>query len=330
MWEATFSKEETDYRLVYLRVLKHLWLLPVAMLIGALLFMGAHYLKRVTFDGGRTYQREEIFDVVYISDEVEKFDDMFYINHYTWTEISHFDEVVDYIYKGMNGELSKEEIIASTYATCVSDAHVVYLYTTTNNPDLTDRLSKVFSEAMSEYAGRSDRLDHITSVRYGEVSDNTKVKMVRAFSLGAVIGLLVMFMAILTDGIINTGILLPRTIENRYHIPTLTAPSMAEFDGNLKKLIEDNPNLCCIPADSNVFDTTLLEGIGLCDNPVLRPDSIENIKKYDGVVLAVCAKVKNHEMIMRTLEQLSRNDIKVVSSFLFNEDEKLIKKYYRH
>ena len=55
----------------------------------------------------------------------------------------------------------------------------------------------------------------------------------------------------------------------------------------------------------------------------------DEIREEDAVILMVEAGAKNGKKIERVLQQLGRQDIKLCGAFLYNEDEKLIKHYYR-
>ena len=63
---------------------------------------------------------------------------------------------------------------------------------------------------------------------------------------------------------------------------------------------------------------------------VLATDfDFDAVRKNDAVVLMVAAGNKNGKKIERIVEQLRRQDIGINGAFLYNEDKKLIKHYYR-
>ena len=55
----------------------------------------------------------------------------------------------------------------------------------------------------------------------------------------------------------------------------------------------------------------------------------EALRKCDKLVLFVRAGAKNGKMIERAVEQIRRQDLEIGGVFLFDEDKKLIKQYYR-
>ena len=64
MWECEYSREPMDYRLLWLRFLRKIWIVPVAVLVGVALVAGCHFYARTAARGGRTYQTESSFFIV--------------------------------------------------------------------------------------------------------------------------------------------------------------------------------------------------------------------------------------------------------------------------
>ena len=70
--------------------------------------------------------------------------------------------------------------------------------------------------------------------------------------------------------------------------------------------------------------------VSLVKQEVLAPDfDFDAVRKKDAVVLMVAAGNKNGKKIERIVEQLRRQDIGISGAFLYNEDKKLMKHYYR-
>ena len=53
------------------------------------------------------------------------------------------------------------------------------------------------------------------------------------------------------------------------------------------------------------------------------------LRKCDKVMILVRAGAKNGKMLERAIEQIRRQDLEIAGAFLFSEDKKLIKQYYR-
>ena len=53
------------------------------------------------------------------------------------------------------------------------------------------------------------------------------------------------------------------------------------------------------------------------------------LRECDKLVLLVRAGAKNGKKIERAVEQIRRQDLEIGGAFLFDEDKKLIKQYYR-
>ena len=202
-----------------------------------------------------------------------------------------------------------------------------------------------------------------------KLEDISLIFVQRAFIFGGVIGLIAACIVSVFYACTDTSVYLPSTLEKRYKIPAIGAPSMKEFEDNCKSFLSDKKKVGFINADETpaavkeVFSgkegdvsldirsmKKLISQVGAEDlfniipgdfekieipNPTLGEigesnDTIySSIRECDGLVIVVKAAAHNGKKIERLLEQLSRQDIKPTAFILVGEDEKLIRAYYK-
>ncbi|MCM1025854.1 MAG: hypothetical protein NC432_05435 [Roseburia sp.] len=334
MWECEYSREPVDYRLLGLRFLKKIWILPLAVLAGILLAAACHFYARTGARGGRTYQTESIFYIDFAEDAQGKQYD--YYNYFTWGEVIHTDFFMDYVYEKMNGRLSEDEIASYITASIDSDVRYLYVRCETHSPELSVELASVMEEIVPKFADTRKEVRSIEVAKRGDSArDSSKLRMGNACLLGAGLGLGISLFCILVFLITDPAVYLPSTLERRYHIICLGAPFMPEFAPNWKHVLKDAASVARVFVDEDIRDEEYIipgdkkREIISCKNPAEHPQELERIKGCEAVLLVLKAGRRNNKAFERVLEQLGRQDIRVLAVILAEADERLLSGYYR-
>ena len=334
MWECEYSREPVDYRLLWLRFFRKIWILPVAVAVGVILAAACHFYTRTAARGGRTYQAESIFYVEFTENARGEED---YYNYFTWGEVIHTDFFMDYVYEKMGGELSKDEIVSYITATVESDVRYLYVRCDTHSPELSVRLASVMEEVVPEFADVRKEIQKIEVAKTGDSArDSSKLRIGNACFLGAGLGLGISMLWILAVLIMDTAVYLPAAVEKRYHITCLGAPFMPEFVPNWKHVLKDAVRVAKVFVDEDFQE----EGYAVpedegrkvisCRNPVEHPEELDKIRECEAVLLVLKAGRRNDKIFERLLEQLGRQDISVTAVILASADKKLLSAYYRN
>lgn len=335
MWECEYSREPVDYRLLWLRFLRKIWIIPIAVLAGIVLVGVCYYYARTGARGGRTYQAESVFYIDFAEDaRGEQYD---YYNYFTWGEVIHTDFFMDYVYEKMNGELSMDEIISYITATIDSDVRYLYVRCNTHSPELSVKLASVMEEVVPKFADIRKEMRTIEIAKAGDnAKDSSKIRLGNAFLLGGCLGLGVSLLWILIALIVDPSIYIPSTIEKRYHITCLGAAFMPEFAPNWKYILKDAVKIAKVLVDEDLSDEEFRiqedteRKIISCRNPVEHPEEMEKIRECEEVLLVLKAGRRNNKIFERLMEQLGRQDIKATAVVLADADEKLLSAYYRN
>ena len=337
MWECECGREPLDYRLLWLRFLKKLWILPVAVLAGALLVGAAYYYSRTAARGGRTYQAESLFYIDFAENpQGVEYD---YYNYFTWGEVIHTDFFLDRVLEEMEGEYSREELASFITATVDSDVRYLYVRCNTHSPELSVKLAAILETIVPQFAKERQEIQSIELVKRGDhASDSSKIRLGNACFLGACLGLALSVLGILIVLVVDTGVYLPDTVEKRYGLVCLGAPFWPEFEPNWDWYVKDAKKIALVRTEGEDSPEELLSQVGpkaadprvlLCENPVERPEELARIRECDRTILLLRAGQKNHERFTRLLEQLARQEIPVTAVILTKADEKLLSAYYR-
>lgn len=342
MWECEYSREPVDYRLLWLRFLRKIWIIPLAVLAGAVLAGACHYYVKTVARGGRTYQAESVFYVEYAEDaQGKKYD---YYNYFTWGEVIHTDFFMDYVSEKMDGELSDEELVSCITATIDSDVRYLYVRCNTHSPDLSVKLASIMEEIVPKFADIREEIRSIETAKAGDsAGDSSKLRLGNAYFLGGCLGLGISLLWILIALTTDTRIYIPAAVERRYRITCLGAPFMPEFEPNWNYILGDAANIAEVFVDGDyqggASENSIFPGgepagqgdrnIICCGNPVEHPEELDRIRECGKVLLVLRAGRRNSKVFERLLEQLGRQDIKPAAVVLAGADEKLLSAYYR-
>ncbi len=330
MWECSYSREPVNYRLVWLRLIQKLWLLPLGALVGAVLVGGIYYVSRMYVGQGRIYEAKTIYYLDFAEDSAGNTYD--YLNHYTWAEVIQMDQIVGRSLELLKGKLTREQYQEYVTATIESDVRYLYTRCTTPQPELSLEIDKALQQAVLEFGQSQKEFQEIRVTKAAdEAVDVSNIRTLNAVLLGAGIGVFAAVLGWLLKAIGDTSVYLPVSLENRYHGKCLGAPSMEEFRYNVETLVPPEKKKYLMSGDRSYTLQELPEGMQeyqLVPNVILQPDIASQIK--DGVVVVyVKAGAQNGKQVERTLEQLSRQEIVVAATMLVEENPFLIRRYYR-
>lgn len=328
MWECKYAREAVDYRLTFLRLLKKIWLLPLSALLGCILVGGVYYMSKLCFGNGRTYQTETMFYIDYSSNVSE--DENYYFNKQTWDDVITTDFFTERLIQGTNGEFGKEELIEATYAGVETDVRYLYTRCTTKDPAKSELIDAALEKAVLEFGEDHKEINSIR-VEKKNTTDVSNIRLFTAALVGAVTGLIACVVIWLVLEVSDTSVYLPSTLERRYKIISLGAPSMPEFETNCKLLLEGKSNIKVVAAceKTDISGLDLKTAYTACGNPVEYAEAASLLKDADNVIVAVKAGAHNGKRLERTLEELERLGAKVTYFVLTGEDKRLIERYYR-
>lgn len=328
MYECDYSREPVDYRLLWLRFLKKIWVFILGALIGAIVVGSIHSVKKLILTGGRTYQAETLYYLEYDC-ELDILTSVGY-NYYTWNEIGHCDEIVDGVYEKIAGKTTKEEIRNAIAISCDSDVRYVYARVTTHDKALSLEIADALEDVLVKFAlSRNEFSDAYVITHAEETIEATNYRIKTALILGAFIGLAASIIFWLIAAISDTSIYIPSTIEKRYHIPTLTAPSMEEFEVNCETILGGAKEIGLYTVSKETVLADKLSKYGSVVTFTMDEVAEISLKKPDAIIVEVKAGSHNGKKLERAIEELMRVSLPVSAIALVSEDERLIKSYYR-
>lgn len=231
--------ENMNIKSFYGRLLRKIWLLPLAALIGAVVGFVIYFAVHVVYAPARSYETSSTLYLIFAPDETGEVYD--YYNGYTWNTIMATDEVInttmDYLKEmgiaelasgsetsgSVEGGVTKDEVLASTTASVPSDLR--YLVITINNTD------KELAQAILEATDKSliaygEKRDEFISINLEREDDEAELEVITdrtavAAALGAGIFVLLLIIVMVLGDAMDDAIYVPEDAEKRYHLPVL-------------------------------------------------------------------------------------------------------------
>lgn len=341
MWECDYAREPINYRLFFLKLLKKIWILPLAAVIGAVVIGGIYYFINMIVGGGYHYRAKTVYYVKYAVDVDGKESD--YYNYFTWNELVRTDYFVDGMTEAMGGALTKDYIRENITATVESDYRYLYTKSVSTDKNQAIDMEHKMSSLMLDFAAGKDEIESIEVIDVADESDIEDISLIfidHAVILGAIIGLLAGVLFFVFMECVDTSVYLPSTLEKRYHIPTAGAPSMTEFAGNCKRYIGDKKAAVIAVDEADITDTAKVKAyfpadcdVEIYSNPIAgaakNTDKMSEIRNAQSVILMVKSGAHNGTKIERIIEQFAREEVKITAFVLVEEDKWLISKYYK-
>lgn len=355
MWKGSYGKEPFDLRLTIFRMLYKLPVIAAVTLAGTLVFGGGYYVKNVLLRGQRYYAATSFYRVEYAVDNAEDMANV-YINEMTWNTYMQSRMFLDAVRKHLDAQgmedMAEEDLAGAISALVLSDLRVPAVTVTLDSPEKVLGITRAVSEAMvKELAEEISEIRSITVIDPGETAEEVipDVRPGRAFGLSAVLSC---FFAVLVLLIKETGddsIWLPSSLWRRYGLKTAGTLESRELGENIRyffggALPAGGKNaaraaVCAVQPQMNAEEVldelkkrcpdSVGEAWFAVQSPLQHPEVCRELRKAEGILLAVRAGSHAGKQLEHVLEYLEQQDCPVTAGLLWDADEKLLHRYYR-
>ena len=334
LWEMRYGDEPVNGRLFALRFMKKIHIVIIATLLAAAAVCAVHLIYRLS--QVKMYMTEADVYLEYIPEAGSN--ELIYFNKYTWEQMSKDSAVIDEILLADPG-LDAVTVRESFLATLDSDVKVLTLRVQNPDPAMSERIMKAAVTGIDAYACS---LPEILSTRViGEPGEAKLVppdiRALRAVILGAFFGLFFSALYVSCRILSDDRIVLPETIEKRYHLPAAGTLTSANLSESLEDLAGDDGFAVAstLPEEkiSAVIDELKKAGakpegslLGLSDAE--EEGLIESIRKCDKPVVYIFSSKEDVRMDELALSLLSKCGKEPMCAVLVDSDDGLIKAYY--
>lgn len=349
MWEGCYGKEPFDLRLTALRMLRRLPVIAIVTVLGTALLGGGYYVKNVLLRADSVYAAKSIYRVEYAVEE-ERDVATVYINETSWNTYMKTQDFIDSVQlrlaelnrtQDLQLTVSGEELREVLTAALASDLRVPSTTVTTEDPEKSVRIAQAVEAAMTLDFPQGVREIHaITVIDSADAAEEVipDVRVGRALALGAVLSC---FFAVIVFLLRETGddsIRLPSAFVKRYGLRTVGTLESRELAENIAYFFEGKKRVAVCGLQESVDPVQVLDRLrekagGLAEwfaapSPMLCPEICRELRKADGLLLAVKAGTHAGRQLERAMVYLEQQDCKITAAILWDADERLIRQYY--
>ncbi|MBR7089468.1 MAG: hypothetical protein IKI46_03105 [Lachnospiraceae bacterium] len=334
LWEMRYGDEPVSGRMFALRFMKKIHIVIITVILAAAAVCALHLVYRLS--QVRMYMTEADVYLEYIPEAGSN--ELIYFNKYTWEQMSKDSAVIGEILLADPG-LDADTVRESFLATLDSDVKVLTLRVQNPDPAMSERIMKASLAGIDAYACS---LPEILSTRVIGEPDSAKlvppdIRVLRAVILGAFFGLFFSVLYVSCSVLSDDRIILPETIEKRYHLPAAGTLTSANLSESLEDLSGDEgfTVASALPEEriSAVIDELKKAGakpesafLGLSDTE--SKGLIETIGKCDKPVVYIFSSKEDVRKDERALSLLSKCGKEPMCAVLADSDDGLIRAYY--
>ena len=334
LWEMRYGDEPVNGRLFLLRFIKKIPLIIGCAFIGAALVCACHLAYRLSSE--YQFQAEADLYLEYIPEAGSNA--LLYINEHTWQQLSGDSAIIDEILKA-DPQLNEAVVRESFIATLKSDVKVVTLQVTNTDPEM---CTKILSAAITGVTAFAESLPEIVSARdMGGATEPAllppDVRAIRAIILGAFIGLFVSTLFVWIMIVSDDRIILPETIEKRYHIPSAGTITAANISETLEDLAGDDGFIAASTLPMDRFNSAIdkliaagarVEGKTIDLSNTEKPGLLAEVKNADHPIVYIFSSKNHTGGDERALSFLSKYGKEPMCALLTDTDDALIRAYY--
>ncbi|MBQ6589109.1 MAG: hypothetical protein IJI01_10565 [Butyrivibrio sp.] len=233
--------EILNLRCFYLKLLRKIWIVPLAAIIGAALCFGIYTLATVTYGPARTYKAEARLYVSFAYDE-NKGTLVDHYNAYTWqhmlmptddilipiiaelmaNEVNVVEDGGPIANYGDQKSITKDELLSSINADTPSDVRLMLLSAENTDKDLADMILRASVKSLEKYGSTNKAFDSIKCLSIDEAKLVTySDRSMAAGIFGAVAAAIIAILAMLLIYSIDDAIFIQEDAEKRYSVNVL-------------------------------------------------------------------------------------------------------------
>lgn len=352
MENERYMRAGIDLKRVFLQFMNKLWLAVAAIVLGAVLGIGIYLAAHFIFASEREYHS---VSKIYLNFncEPEDFNELSY-NGYTWNDLLDTDPILDYAMAELPAQISREEVTAATKAEILSDIRLLTVTVTTRQPELTAQIMEAIQVSLV-HLGETDEL--FQSIEIYSTGEPEQIvwddRTINAAVTGAVIMLVIVLLSMALYYILDDSVYVEADAEKQFAVPAVgiftsgesgTFQSYgSEFLANYSYLCRNLKKVSLMSADNSedaknavltiekILSTKKLEEsceiipAGLVED---SSEMYEAIRNTDGVLLTVRYGRGNGKLVERALNNLEKQDCRVIGILIVEADVRFLKKYY--
>lgn len=317
MMEIQYADAGMDMKKYILCLLKKIPLVLAVTVFGALLGAVVYTIVRTVPESEREYRAVAKIRLDFAVDETGEVYQEY--NGYTWNDLMGTDPILDLTMEGLPSDYGREEVIAATEATILSDLRLLTVTITTHDAGRTDAILAATEQALETYGDKAKEFTQVQTIQTTEarlvVADS---RMAQAVLVGLMIGLALSLLTVTLYYIMDDRIMVSGDIRKVTNVSFCGYVSGGEifqkdYDDNMAYLKERLGNVL-------VCDVT--------QNEALSRERLRELRSADGIVVTVPFGKMHGAYLSYVIEQLNTQECRICGVAIRDGKEKFLRRYY--
>lgn len=212
MSEIKYADAGMDMKKWMLLLIRKCWIVLAAAAIGAVISGVIYTVARTVPESEREYQAVSKVYLDFAADGTGQVYQEY--NGYTWNDLMVTDPILDVTMSYLPEDYTREEVMAATEATILSDLRLLTVTVTTNHAERTDAILAATDRSLEEYGNSAKEFLQINTIQTSQaklaVADS---RLVQAVMVGMVIGLAAALFGMLLYYVLDDRILVASDVK---------------------------------------------------------------------------------------------------------------------
>ena len=218
MWESKYANAGMDMKKLLLCFIGKIWIVLLAVLLGAVLGGGAYAVSRVVPESKREYQAMSKIYLDFAADETGEVYQAY--NGYTWNDLMATDPILDVTMKYLPETYSREDVMGATKAEILSDLRLLTITVTTHDADSCNAILQATGQSLTDRGREAKEFRRIEVIRTTEaalvVADS---RLVQAVLIGLVLGAAAALLGMLLYYVLDDRIMVAADLRQVTDVP---------------------------------------------------------------------------------------------------------------
>lgn len=276
MRQLQYADAGMDMKKYILCLFQKIPLVLGATVIGALLGALVYTMVRTVPESQRQYRA---FSKIYLDFAADETGEVYQeYNGYTWNDLMATDPILDLTMENLPADYGREEVMAATEASILSDLRLLTVTITTHNAERTDAILQAANQALETYGEQAKEFIQIRTIQSTQaqlaVADS---RMAQAVLVGLLLGLALSLLWVNLYYVLDDRIMAASDVRKVTNVSFLGYPLAGEFfqkdyEHQIVHLQEKMGKIL-------VYDAVQKEALSM--------EKLTKLREADGVVLTV-------------------------------------------
>lgn len=312
MEQTGYMEQRMDLKRLVLVLLKKIWLVFAAIILGA--FLGGISYKIITqiTDGEPEYRATADYYISFFEEGAD------YYNAYTWDSILRDDPIVDYALTLLPEEITKDMVKQAVTGEMLGDYRILTVHVNAETKEKADKIAKAYQESLWHFGQEMELLDKVELWSQEEAvlfEKNTKTG--NAAFLGAMILTIAVVFGLLFYYCLQDASYVERDAELRFGLPVYGLLTKQK-DALQQQILKENLEFCFGHDEIETWNGEF----------VPETEDYERLRKAKNLLLTLPWGRDNGRQVERVLRQLKLQQCEVKGIVIMEAEDWFVKAYY--